>query len=248
MRQRLLCCLPPLPPSRSGIKVYWANVNQRKFCRRTTKKRKKWQFNCAAAESKSFAIADAHKLNARQLSASLLNYPQKSQSRGTKKVARTFLIPSECWTDTNRVAHTYKQSQMEEKETGKKIERKRRVLSSLLDNLTLLWPAFLIPTLLLCFDELEAVIKPRHTRQAPFGLHSWRNSNYRQAKRLQKGWARCQKGKSSSATWATFTKSRRVARSSRKNQTTNAFQRKNFNQKRRTYGTYEWKAKLSNWK
>lgn len=155
MRQLLRCFLPPLPPSRSGIKVYWANVNQRKFCRRTTKRRKKkWQFNCAAAESKSFAIADAHKLNARQLSASLLNYPQKSQSRGTKKVARTFLIPSECWTHTNRVAHTHKPCRREEeKETVKKIERKRRVLSSLLDNLTLLWPAFLIPTLLLCFAE-----------------------------------------------------------------------------------------------
>lgn len=136
----------PLPPSRSGIKVYWANVNQRKFCRRTTtKKKKESQFNCAAAESKSFAIADAHKLNARQLSASLLNYPQKSQSRGTKKVARTFLIPSECWTHTNRVTHTHTHKQR--RDEREKRPRRRRVLSSLLDNLTLLWPAFLIPLL-----------------------------------------------------------------------------------------------------
>lgn len=176
----------PLLPSRSGIKVYWETSIKGNFVAGRRKK-KESQFNCAAAESKSFAIADAHKLNARQLSASLLNYPQKSQSRGTKKVARTFLIPSECWTHTNRVTLTHKKRRDERE---KKRKRRRRVLSSLLDNLTLLWPAFLIPTLLLCFAELEAIINPRHTRQAPFGLHSWRNSNYRQAKRLQKGWAR----------------------------------------------------------
>lgn len=149
--------------------------------------------------------------------------------------------------NTHKSRHTHTHKQRWDKR--EKRQRRRRVLSSLLDNLTLLWPAFLIP--LLCCSASPSW-RPSSTLDTPARPYSGFTVEEIQITDKPKG---CKKAEQEMPKGEKFKRNlshlhgvptrRTFVPNSKKNHRTNAFQRKNFNQNERTY---EWKAKPNKWK